>query len=257
MSRTRLDQAHAAMVARPDDDKERLGFFERLADSEVFLMLDATNEAPMTFETSEGTFVLAFDTEDRLTQFAKRPAPYAALSGRAVATMLAGQGVGIALNPDVAPSSMLIPADAMDWLQSLLSEVPQAQNRRPIEVRTPTAPPRLIQGLDGKLASAAGLARHAVLADVTYEDGETSLLLALFNPAPNAETALAKAVSEALIFSGQDDSMLDVAFFSADDPIAAKLTSVGLRIDLPEPETPKPIQPEIPGSNPDKPPTLR
>lgn len=257
MSRTPLDQAHAAMTARPDDDKERLGFFERLADCEIFLMLDNGHETPMTFETSEGTFVLAFDTEDRLTQFAESAAPYAALSGRAVATMLAGNGVGIALNPEVAPSSMLIPADAMDWLQSLLAKAPKTQDRRPVEVRTPTAPPRLIQGLDSKLASAAGLASYAVLADVTYEDGEAALLLALFDPAPKAETALAKAVSEALIFSGQDDSVLDVAFFAATDPIAAKLASVGLRIDLPEPELPKPAQPEIPGSDPDKPPRLR
>lgn len=257
MSRTLLDQAHAAMVARPDDDKERLGFFERLADCEIFLMLDGQTETPMTFETSEGTFVLAFDTEDRLTQFAQAPAPYAALSGRAVATMLAGQGVGIALNPEVAPSSMLIPADAMDWLQSLLSEAPQTQNRLPVEVRAPSAPPRLIQGLDSKLASAAGLASHAVLADVSYDDGETSLLLALFDTAPNADTALAKAVSEALIFSGQDDSVLDVAFFRSGDPIAAKLSNVGLRIDLPKPETPKPSQPKIPGSNPENPPNLR
>ena len=36
---TPLDKAHAAMMAHPEDDTQRLAFFERLADAEVFLLL--------------------------------------------------------------------------------------------------------------------------------------------------------------------------------------------------------------------------
>ena len=36
---TPLDTAHDAMQAAPEDDRARLRFYERLADSELFLML--------------------------------------------------------------------------------------------------------------------------------------------------------------------------------------------------------------------------
>ena len=38
---TVLDLAHMAMEAAPEDDTARLRFFERVADSELFLLLDA------------------------------------------------------------------------------------------------------------------------------------------------------------------------------------------------------------------------
>ena len=41
---TPLDQAHAAMEAAPEDDAARLRFFERLADSELFILLDKEPE---------------------------------------------------------------------------------------------------------------------------------------------------------------------------------------------------------------------
>ena len=253
MSETPLDAAHAAME---DSDAKRLAFFERFADSELYLLLDGsgeeTSETPRLFETSDGPLVLAFDTEDRLSAFAGGPAHYAALSGRAISVMLNGQSVGIAFNPDVAPSAMVIPPDAIAWLHNLLAEAPTDHQARPVEVRPPTAPPRLIEGLDAKLASAAGLASHAWLADVTYDDGGENLLLALVATAPGAEAALAQAVSEALTFSGLETGVLDVAFFAEDDPITEKLARVGLRIDLPIPETPK-----QPGIDPKTPPRLR
>ena len=96
---TPLDQAHAAMEAAPEDDAARLRFFERLADSELFILLDKEPEgdriSPEIFDTGEGRFVLVFDREERLAQFANRIVPYAALSGRVIASMLAGQGVGL------------------------------------------------------------------------------------------------------------------------------------------------------------------
>ena len=260
MTATLLDHAHAAMSTAPEDDAARLRFFERLADSEVFLMLedagDTAPETPRLFETSEGSYVLAFDSEDRLARFAGAPTPYAALSGRAVAVMLAGQGVGIALNPDVAPSSTLIPAEAMDWLATLLAETPTTGEDLPKEIHPPSAPARLIEGLDAKLASAAGLASHAFLADVTYDDGRRAFFLAIVAPAPGAEPALAQAVSEALVFSGLEEQALDVAFFGPDEAITATLERVGMRIDLPEPEVTEHVQ-VAPGSDPNSPPKLR
>ena len=76
---TPLDQAHAAMEAAPEDGAARMRFYERLADGELFLMLSAEPKgddvSPEIFELEEGTFVLAFDRESRLADFAGRPAP--------------------------------------------------------------------------------------------------------------------------------------------------------------------------------------
>ena len=54
MTETPLDRAHDAMQAEPGDDAARLRFYERLADAELFLLLDAeaegdrSNPAPST-----------------------------------------------------------------------------------------------------------------------------------------------------------------------------------------------------------------
>ncbi len=110
---TDLDQAHAAMEAAPEDDAARLRFYERLADTELFMLLGAEAEndqiTPELFEIEDQRFTLVFDREERLSQFVGRVAPYAGLPGRAVAQMLQGQGIGLALNLEVAPSAMLIP----------------------------------------------------------------------------------------------------------------------------------------------------
>ncbi|MBQ1203201.1 MAG: SseB family protein, partial [Loktanella sp.] len=98
---TDIDTAHAAMEAAPEDDSIRLRFYERLADSEVFLMLgaeaDGDHITPALFDVEDGQFALIFDREERLADFAGRAVPYAALPGRALVQMLAGQGVGLGL----------------------------------------------------------------------------------------------------------------------------------------------------------------
>ncbi|MGB8622714.1 MAG: SseB family protein, partial [Paracoccaceae bacterium] len=125
---TPLDRAHAAMEAAPEDDAVRLRFFERLADCELFLLLSREAEgediAPKVFDLEGGAFVLVFDREERLADFVGETAPYAALSGRLIAGMLAGQGIGMGVNLGVAPSSILIPAEAIGWLADTLGQRP-------------------------------------------------------------------------------------------------------------------------------------
>ena len=83
---TDLDIAHAAMDADPENDAKRLQFYERLADTELFMLLGAEAEGdkvePELFEIEDQNFVLIFDREERLAQFVGREAPYAGLSGR-------------------------------------------------------------------------------------------------------------------------------------------------------------------------------
>ena len=257
---TPLDAAHATMEAAPDDTIARLAFYDCLAGTELFLALvaEAADGAaePRIFEIADGPTVAVFDSEARLAEFAGGETPYLALSGRALADMLAGQGLTLGLNLGVAPSAMLIPPEALDWFAETLANAPEEAQARLTEVTPPgTLPETLIAALDRKLAGAAGLARFAYLAGAVYEGGGRGHLLALIDPAPGAEAALASALSETLTFSGIEAGQLDIAFFAASDPMAARLARVGLRFDLPEPTRPESAAP--PGSDPDRPPRLR
>ncbi len=258
---TALDMAHAAMEIAQEDDTPRLRFYERLAATELFLMLTEEPQgeviSPELFDLGDVKFVLGFDREDRLSAFAGRVVPYAALSGRALANMLAGQGIGLALNPEVAPSQILLPPEALSWLVETLGTGPLESEARPVEFRSPRVPEQLVTALDARLATAAGLARKAYLAEVLYDDGTRGHLLGLTGTASGAERALAGAVNEALVFSGLEAGALDVTFLNDSDATTADLARVALRFDLPEPPEPARLQPIAPGSDPDKPPKLR
>ncbi len=259
---TPLDAAHAAMEAAPEDGAARLRFYERVADCELYLLLSeeaqGENISPELFELEAGRFVLAFDREDRLAQFAGRPAPYVALSGRVLAQMLAGQGIGLGLNLDVAPSAILVPADAMDWLHATLGHAPEQTEARFDAFTAPAGLPQaLIAALDAKLATAAGLAQAAYLVGTVEAGGGRGHLLGFVGALDAAQGALAKAAGEALTFSGIEAGAMDVGFFSGDDPVTAKLAAVGLRFDLPQPQMPERVTPAAPGSDPDSPPILR
>lgn len=259
---TALDTAHAAMEAAPEDETARLRFFERLADSELFLLLAQEAEgdsiSPRVFDVEGGSYVLVFDLEERLAEFVGDAAPYAGLSGRLIASMLKGQEIGLGVNLSVAPSSILIPAQAVSWLATTLAETPNEVEAKPVEVSAPHGVPEaLLTSLDTKLASASGLAPLVYLAGVTYEGGHMGHMLAFIDAVDGAEGALAKAASEALTFSGIEAGSIDVAFFGAADPIAASLAKVGLRFDIPEPPKPEQAVPKAPGSDPENPPKLR
>ena len=131
---TALDTAHAAMSAAPEDDAARLRFYARLAEAELFVLLEREAEgevlSPRLFDLADGPVVLVFDREERLAAFTGAPAPYAALPGRVVARMLGGQGIGLGLNLEVAPSALLLPPAAVDWLAGMLGQVPEERADR-------------------------------------------------------------------------------------------------------------------------------
>lgn len=259
---TPLDQAHAAMEAAPADDAARLRFYDRLAGSELVLMLESEPEGgrirPAIFPVEEQRFVLVFDREERLTAFAEGPAPYAALSGRALAAMLAGQGIGLGVNLGVAPSSILIEAGSVDWLAETLATAPEEVEERPEALSPPAGlPEALLTALDARLATAEGLARMAYLVGATYAGGRRGHLMAFVDAVPGAEPALARAVGDALTFSGVEAGTLDVGFFRVSDPFAARLARVGLRFDLPQAAPSPQVAGAAPGMDPDRPPRLR
>ncbi len=261
---TPLDKAHALMIADEKNDQARLGFYERLAESELFLMLaedlNAADDAvsPEIFELEGVKYVLVFDREERLASFAGQVTPYIAVSGRTIAGMLAGQGIGLGVNLDVAPSSILLADAAVDWLHQTLGNAPDEVEEKVAELSPPKGlPETLIKALDTKLATAMGLASCAYLVGVRFAGGRNSHMLGFVDALPQAEGALASAAAEALTFSGIEAGAMDVAFFLSSDPVAARMERVGLRFDLPQLQHSVTQMRPPPGSDPENPPKLK
>ena len=254
---TPLDAAYEAMAAADDaDELTRLDFYARLAEGEIFLLLEREPEGdtvePRLFDLEDGPVALIFDRPERVSDFTGGPAPFAAMSGRTAVGLLSGRGIGLGVNLGVAPSAILLPPDAVDWLADTVAHTPREAEGTPEEVLPPNVPERLLRALDAKLAAAAGLARTAYLAGVRYAGGGRTHLLAFVEPVPGAEPALARAAGEALTFSGIEAGTLDVAFLKPSDALAPRLAKVGLRIELPDPPR---FEPKAPGA--DGPPRLR
>ncbi|MCU0801194.1 MAG: SseB family protein [Rhodobacteraceae bacterium] len=259
---TALDQAYQAMAAAAaDDDAPRLRYYACLADGEMILMLDETAPedtiTPRIFSLESGDVVLIFDSEEKLAAFSPASVPYAALPGRVVAQQLAGRGIGLAVNMG-APSMMLFPPDAVDWLAEVLQATPTETAGQPVAFHAPDRLPQaLLQALQDKLGRSGGLAAAALLAGVGYAGGRRGHLLALLDAAPDAQGKLARAASEALIFSGVEAGEMDVVFLASDAPVATAMARVALRLDLTPVATAAKEPPAPPGTNPEKPPILR
>jgi hypothetical protein len=257
---TPLDEAFAAMET-DGTESARLRWFDRLAASELFVLLEAEVEGdrirPRVFEVEDGAFVCVFDREERLSGFAGEAAPYASLSGRALAGMLTGQCLGLAVNLGTT-AEMLLDEAAVTWLAQMLASRPDEVEEIPSEISSPGALPQaLLTALDARLASAAGLARRAALVGVGYGGGRHGHLLAFIDALPGAEPSLARLVGEALSFSGLEAGTLDVGFFRGDDAVAPRLVRAGLLFDLPDLQDPQAGAPVAPGMDPDRPPRLR
>ena len=259
---TPLDAAHAAMERDGADEADRLRFFDCLADGEFFLLLEeeavGSDLKPRIFPLEDGPVVLIFDLEERMAEFTGGIAPYAALPGRVIAQVLAGQGVGLGVNLGVAPSQMILPPEALEWLSGMLEAAPEEVEARPVAFYAPgDLPERLIEAVTGKLARAGGLAAAAFLVAVRYQGGAKGHLMAFIDAAEGAEAALARAIREALAFSGVEAGMIDVVFLVGSDPVAGQVARVGRQFDLPVPVRPERPAPAAPGTDPARPPKLR
>ena len=269
---TALDLAHAAMVHDLDDDRARLGFYGTLADTELFLVLEeephgSANLRPEILDLDGAPYALVFDREERLTDFARemnltrgQATPYAALPGRVIAGMLAGMKaaprIGLGVNLGVAPSSILIPAEAMDWLSTALAQEPERASARPVGFSAPANPEHLARALTTKLEGRAGLG--AWLVEAQFDDGSQALTLAFIGAAPHEFQALARAAQEAAAFGAGGVAQFATIHLGAEHPQAAAIIAAGYEVALPAPAPkPDPAPPAPPGSDPNKPPNLR
>lgn len=248
------------MIAAPDDDVARLRYFETLADTTLYLLLDTDPEGdrihPKTVTADGIETVLAFDHEERLADFTGEPAPFVELPGRKLAEMLAGSKLALGLNIGVAASETLLPPEAMVWLGDMLG----GQGVEQVVGLAGVAPPDRLDpdleaALEAKLHGAAGLAEQAVLVTARHHDGAQTLLLAIIGAAPGVEAALRQAIAEAVGFTASG-ATLDIGFFAPGDRTLADILAVGRAFTIPEPASREAVA-TTPGMDPAKPPRLR
>lgn len=256
-----LDQAYGAMQA--GDAAAGLQFYRLLADATLFLLLEreAVGERvdPRVFDLPEGPVLLAYDSEERLAVMGDGPLPYAALPGRLIAQQMLGQGLSLGLNFGTgAASEVLLPPEALRWLCEMLEATPVEVEATPAQFFAPNGlPEALSDALRFTLGGAAGLARAALLAGVRYSDGRLGHMLAVIDAAPSAEEALARALSEALVFSGLEAGELDVTFLASSDAAVVELARFAVVFEVPELVVEAAVERAPPGMDASKPPVLR
>ncbi|MEM6310830.1 MAG: SseB family protein [Pseudomonadota bacterium] len=253
-----LDQARAVMER---SDEDRLRFYAALADAELNVLLQEEPQGediePRSLVIDGQHMVLAFDSEARLAGFADGVAPYAAMPGRILAQLLGDAGLGLALNVGVPEVETILPPEALVWLtDTLTNDGPGTHDAQIRALESPgQVPDILLEALGARLTSSAGLARVAILARAELNSGETTFVLAIVGAQARAEPALARAVSEAVTFSGVEAGYLDVLFLPEGHAMVDRFARAGMQFEIPTPQAPE-IAPPAPGMDPDKPPKL-
>ncbi|MFV0293106.1 MAG: hypothetical protein ACK5II_07790 [Paracoccus sp. (in: a-proteobacteria)] len=238
-------------------DPVRARVLNRLADTELFVALA---EEPVEdrirlhlFDLPGGRMAVAADAEDRLAGFFGGSVAYAALPGRVLAGMLAGETVGLMVNPGMV-SEMMLPSGVLGWLSQALSSTPSEGEAGPAQLSAPTAEmvTALAEPLATRLEDMAGLVDEAALVAARWPDGTDAHLVVLSGVAEDIRPRVAKAIAELLAFLPVMDEICDVAF---DLPVPD-----GALIFRPEKvqEAPAPAgAPRAPGKDPARPPILR
>ena len=265
---TPLDAAHADM--QHGDDAARLKFYELVLDSELCLWLQepAAGQAitPQILPVDGADFVMVFDTEDRLAEASGGTVDKALLPGRALVSMIAGQGLGLAVNVGVAPSAILIGPDGVDWMGDIMAQTSTQDHdldadshEATLTALAPVELPEIVLArLAEKLGTSAGQADRAILAQARFDGQDVSHILAFVGAAPGVHAALVEAANQALAFSGlSDQTRVDVTFVEEGSERAKLLAQVGQTLSMRRAEPRVQSARPAPGRDSDKPPKLR
>ncbi|RMF36414.1 MAG: SseB family protein [Alphaproteobacteria bacterium] len=239
---TPLDRLQAAIEAAPEDEAPRRAFWERLAASELHLLLAAEPEGdraePLVLETAAGRIALAFDTEERLAGFVDAPSPYLALSGRRLIAMLAGRDLALGLNLQVSDHPALLPPEALGWAAAELTGTPQDALAQATRVGPPEIAAGLLEALSARLDAVPGGFGEAWLARLDYREGDSATVLALTGVAELARPALAAALAEAHRLTGA--GLFDVLYLDDGATVLPAFRRQGVGIEpAPPPAAPK------------------
>ena len=252
-----LDDLHGAMER--GGDAEGLAFYRALVDAELFLLLEAEAVGqvmtPRVFDLAQGPVLLAFDSEERLAGFAEGAVAYAALPGRVIAGQMVGQALSLGLNlGSGAASEVILPPEALDWLLAMLDQKPpEALEARVLGFGASVVP----ESVAAALASVLLAGMRGYLVGVRYAGGGQGQMLALVGVDVASEGRVARAVTEALAFSGVEAGALDVAFLAAGDAMLGRMAAVAQQFEGTAAAVPELVRREGPGMDNTRPPILR
>ncbi len=219
---TVLDRAHAAMA-----DRRRgaaLRFYQLLADATLFVLLEREAEGervdPQIFDLADGPVVLVFDSEERLAELGAGAAALCRPAGADDCAASGGHGVVAGAEPRrrAPPSETLLPPEAMRWLSEMLEAQPAESCRRSPRgsLRRRACPMPLVDALTLQAGAARrGWPVRRCWRACAMPTAGCGHVLALMDAAPGAQAALARAMAEALAFSGLEAGELDVTFLDA------------------------------------------
>lgn len=257
MTETILDGHFNDMAADPDSETKRASYYGCLASTELFVALE--REAGAGFEPKlvelDGTqYAMVFDLQERMAMFFDAETSFVAMSGRALATSLAGQNIGLGLNLGVTETANLIGVEALDWLRERIEGEVRAGSSKVRKIEAPVFDNvELLRAIDARLAVFAGAGRRAYLVRATLDREKTHLMVLVGIP-EHLRSPIAGGLAEALRFLAPDLA-LDTVFLDADETLADAASRVGLVFDMtPDVQPAKTIA--APGSDPSKPPKL-
>lgn len=240
LEETRLDRLWHA-VAMAGAEPEWLRFYEGFAVQRLIVPVeDGPGDEGATAETAcfktltldAGEFALAFDSEARFAAFIAAPTEFIALTGAELARILARRGIGVALNPGVAPGETVLDGEAMVWISDNSgAEVEVVQMAGGARIRPPVDPGvRLLEALGIRLAEMTGhIAEAWLVGTATPNGGDAYLCIVL--PVSGA-VDLADEIAAELVRIGQIRASRPLAVSVADSEsrllAAARRFGIGL-----------------------------
>lgn len=239
--------------ARQDPD-ETGAFYDALFATTVFLPIrqaydedgnasedDAKSIEPMVFEVDGNASLLIFDTEDRLARWAPEPVHYVGLPGHTFFQMFEG-GQQVAVNIAVAPSSVVIPADVVDWLHQRAEEAVESEEVPAGSALDVSPPPELAPEAVAKItARLAGLRREvseAILFSLAIDEAEEEAVrrvvlgVALTVSGIEDSNAIAEALTETTRGAFAGTRPFEVALLDPESPLMSAARSVGLPLPI-------------------------
>lgn len=244
-----------------DPNTETMAYYHALLDQVLVVLLDGDPDEGerrlKVFETSQGVFAMAFDSEMRLAEFAGDSAYFAQMSARALIQTLNDMGLGLGVNFDVAPSSTLLPVDVIAWLAAQANAAPQEDQAQIDDLSAITEPPHWVDALKSALEATQTVPELWL---ATAHIGGIDRLGVFFAALPDQiAPSIAKLTYDLVRFSYQDGDADDiqVVFLPQGDPLWLRLVQIGQHITLDTAPDPEPTAPMGPGLDPNKPPILR
>ena len=128
---TALDQALEKYI---QDENQQADYYDLVLNTDFYLPIaqddtdtplkERDNVSPLIIETDHKSYLMLFDSEQRLTEWAKKPVEYVLLAGYAVAKFTP-PGLHWAINTGSNPAKEFVP-DEIAWLKKLSATEPEA-----------------------------------------------------------------------------------------------------------------------------------